>query len=135
MASVDHLADHRVDMIERLRESSQPNTPSCGKQPAKKSRRDDPISVAPDSQDSLIRQNMIITSLDFGPEFHYQVLSFAVLSVFLRQTTIRISSDDNQFILYDAFIRSDPSLESKSPPFYLEVKEFCFVPVRSFIYL
>ncbi len=76
-----------------------------------------------------IQRDRIFTCLDLGHEFQYLIPSFAVISVSLRKSTIKVSSDDGQVHLYDAFIKSVPSLTTMVPPFSLELKEFCFIPV------
>ena len=52
-----------------------------------------------------------------------------MLYVDLRQVEIQMTKDDGSVLLFDGFIRADPSLERMPVPFSVVVKRFCFVPV------
>ena len=79
-----------------------------------------------------IHEGMEITCLDLGHEFVYRIPLFSVLCIPLRQTTVQI---DDQTCVYDAFINADPVLPSKTLPYCLELRNFCFVPVSDQYYL
>ena len=70
-----------------------------------------------------------VSILDLAVKFMYQVPSFSVLYVDLRQVEIQVTKDDGLVLLFDGFIRADPSLERMPVPFSVVVKRFCFVPV------
>ena len=70
-----------------------------------------------------------VSILDMGVKFTYQVPSFSVLHVDLRQTKLQVPAKDSSVLLYDGFIRADPSLEDREMPYSVKVKDFCFVPV------
>ena len=56
-----------------------------------------------------------VSILELGVKFTYQVPSFSVLYVDLRQAKIQITKDDDSVLLFDGFIRADPSLETPVP--------------------
>ena len=62
-------------------------------------------------------------------KFTYQVPSFSVLHVDLRQMKLQATAEDGSVLLYDGFIRADPSLEDREMPYSVKVKDFCFVLV------
>ena len=70
-----------------------------------------------------------VSILDLSVKFTYQVPSFSVLYVDLRQVEIQVTKDDGSVLLFDGFIRANPSLERMPVPFSVVVKRFCFVPV------
>ena len=67
--------------------------------------------------------------LDLAVKFTYQVPSFSVLYMYvhLRRVEIQVTKDDGSVLLFDGFIRADPSLERMPVPFSVVVKRFCFV--------
>ena len=46
-------------------------------------------------------------------KFTYQVLSFSVLHVDLRQMKLQATAEEGSVLLYDGFIRADLSLEDR----------------------
>ena len=74
-----------------------------------------------------------VSILELFVKFTYQVPSFSVLYVDLRQVKIQVTKDDGSVLLFDGFVRADPSLERMPVPFSIVVKRFCFVPVTEFI--
>ena len=70
-----------------------------------------------------------VSILALAMKFMYQVPSFSVLYVDLRQVQIQVIKEDGSVLLFDGFIRADPSLERMPVPFSVVVKRFCFVPV------
>lgn len=70
-----------------------------------------------------------ISILDIGVKFSYRVPSFSVLHVDLRQIKFQVTAEDGSVLLYDGFIRTDPSLEDRETPYSVRLKDFCFVPV------
>lgn len=77
--------------------------------------------------------DQLMSVLDMGIKFIYEVPTFSVLHIDLRQIKMQINTSDSVFIL-DGFIRADLELEKKCPPFSVILKEFCFVPVSSVEY-
>ena len=75
-----------------------------------------------------IRKGTELSVLDVGVEFIYRIPSF---SVGLRQVTIQFVTMAGSVRVYDAFIRSDPSLTFQTSPFSIVLQEYCFVPVRN----
>ena len=45
----------------------------------------------------------------------------------LLPISLQLMAEDAFLVLSDRFIRADPSLEMKTAPFLIKVKEFCFV--------
>ena len=78
---------------------------------------------------SVVDFDAEVSILDMGVKFTYQVPSFSVLHVDLRQTKLQVTAEDGSVLLYDGFIRADPSLDDKETPYSVKVKDFCFVPV------
>lgn len=70
-----------------------------------------------------------ISLLDMGVKFSYQVPSFSVLYVDLRQIKFQVTAEDGSVLFFDGFIRADPSLEKRETPYSVKLKDFCFVPV------
>ena len=81
-----------------------------------------------------VEMDTIITVLDMGVKFCYQIPTFSVLYVDLRQVRVQLHSpgeDTSTTVDVDAFIRADPMLDEVVPPFCLALNEFCFVPVST----
>ena len=70
-----------------------------------------------------------LSILRMGLKFSYQIPTFSVISVDLRQIAIQLTSQNGTVMLFDGFIRADPSLNTLNVPFTLTLKYFCFVPV------
>ena len=70
-----------------------------------------------------------VSILDMAVKFTYQIHSFSVLCVDLRQVKMQVTEDDGSVQLFDGFIRADPSLERMTVPVSVLIKKFCFVPV------
>ena len=72
----------------------------------------------------------LVTVLDMGVKFCYQIPSFSVLYVDLRQVKVQLHREDTSTIV-NAFIRADPMLDKVVPPFCITLNEFCFVLVST----
>ena len=77
-----------------------------------------------------IRKGTELSVLDVGVEFIYRIPSYSVISVGLRQVTIQFVTMAGSVRVYDAFIRSGPSLTFQTSPFSIVLQEYCFVSVR-----
>ena len=67
-----------------------------------------------------------LSILDVGVTFSYRVPSFSVLHVDLRQIKFQVTAEDGSVLIYDGFIKADPSLEDRETPY----SRFLFVLVR-----
>ena len=76
--------------------------------------------------------DFVASILDIGIKFSYQVPSFPVVVVDLRKIKVQLMAEDGSLILSDGFIKADQSLEAKTVPFSIKVKDFCFVPVSRY---
>jgi hypothetical protein len=81
-------------------------------------------------QESKVDVDTTITILDMGVKFSYQIPTFSVVYVDLRQVKVQLHSDDTSVTVVDAFIRADPVLDEVVPPFCVQLNELCFVPVN-----
>ena len=88
------------------------------------------MAARPDPLPRLsVANDMELTVLDLGVEFSYTIPSFSVFSVKLRQCTVQFEARDARVLVYDCFIRSDPFLDTVTPPFCVKLTRHCFVPV------
>lgn len=67
-----------------------------------------------------------ISILDMGVKFSYQVPSFSVFHVDLRQIKLQVTAVDGSVLLYDGFIRADLSLEDRETPYSVKLKDILF---------
>lgn len=76
-----------------------------------------------------------ISILKLGAKISYQVPSFSVIIVDIRQITYQVLSKDGAVRIFDGFIRADVSLDlGEKTPFSVQIKDFCFVAVGSRLY-
>ena len=79
-----------------------------------------------------VELDTLVTVLDMGVKFCYQIPTFSVLYVDLRQVKVQLHREPRDTsTTVDAFIRADPILDEVVPPFCVTLKEFCFVPVST----
>ena len=71
--------------------------------------------------------DMEVSVLNVGVKFSYQIPSFSVITVDLRQMKFQLAAEDGSVRLFDGFIRAEPSIVPEKVPF---AAEFCFVTVR-----
>ena len=70
-----------------------------------------------------------LSVLEMGIKFTYRVPSFSVFCTDLRQIKYQLTVDNDLLMTCDGFIRADQLLETKSTPFAIILKDYCFVPV------
>ena len=61
--------------------------------------------------------DLVISVLDVGIKFYYQVPSFPVIVVDLGKIKVQLTAEDRSLILADGFIKADQSVETKTVPF------------------
>lgn len=74
--------------------------------------------------------NDVFVVLKMGPPFRYVIPTFDVLAVTLLQIHIR-GECDGEPKLYDLFIRSDSSLNSRALPALMTAKDYALIPVSA----
>ena len=74
-----------------------------------------------------------LSVLEMGVKFTYRVPSFSVFCADLRQIKYQLTVDNDLVVVCDGFIRADQSLEAKSTPFTIVLKDYCFVPVYKLV--
>jgi len=70
-----------------------------------------------------------VSILEIGIKFSYQVPSFLIVVVDLRKIKVQLMAQNGSLLFSDGFIKADQSLEAKTVPFSIKIKDFCFVPV------
>ena len=73
-----------------------------------------------------VQVDTTVSILRMGTKFSYCVPSFSVIHVDLRQNKFQLLSEEGTVFGY---IRADPSLSTKTVPFFLQLKDYCFVCV------
>ena len=79
----------------------------------------------PEDEDEPVDEFYVVT---MGPPFRYVIPSFKVLEVGLRQ--MRIRGDCKGEVVYDLFVRDDPSLNGRICPTMMTLKDYALIPVR-----
>ena len=64
-----------------------------------------------------VKIDLVISVLDVGIKFSYQVPSFPVIIVDLRKIKMQLTAEDGCLILSDGFMKADQSVEMKIVPF------------------
>jgi len=79
---------------------------------------------------SSLESDKILSIMDIGMKFTYQIPSFPITSVDLREIKIQVLEENGSILLCDGFIRADGELEKRVIPFSIKLHDCCVVPVE-----